>query len=91
MKSTLPIRQALTDPNLLNLNGDSWRAWRVLLIAANGEPLTPKERKLFTTLTGREHEPRQRVEEVCIVAGRRGGKSRAMATLATLHRCPVQT
>jgi hypothetical protein len=34
-------------------------------------------------LTGREHEPAQRVSEFVAVIGRRGGKSRAMAVLAT--------
>jgi hypothetical protein len=35
-----------------------------------------------TRLTGRAQEPLQRVEEFAAVVGRRGGKSRAMATLA---------
>jgi hypothetical protein len=65
------------------LPGDSWRPWRTLLIAANGEALTDDERALFTELTGREHEPLQRVDEVAAVVGRRGGKSRAMAVEAT--------
>jgi hypothetical protein len=65
------------------LGGDSWRAWRVLLIAAMGEALTDDERVLFTELTGRSQEPLQRVEEFVGVIGRRGGKSRAIAVLAT--------
>jgi hypothetical protein len=68
---------------VLNLTGDSWRAWRTLLIAANGERLTPAERTLFTALTGRDKEPGQRVEELIAVVGRRGGKSRSLATLAS--------
>ena len=82
MKKTIRLRDALNDPNVLNLTGDSWRAWRTLLIAANGERLTPAERTRFTALTGRDKEPGQRVEEFVAVVGRRGGKSRAMATLA---------
>jgi len=84
MKPTVPIRSALTDPGLLGnvLAGDSWRAWRTLLIAAMGEALSDDERETFKKLTGRQHEPGQRVEELCVIAGRRGGKSRAMATLA---------
>ena len=33
------LRKALNDPELLGsvLDGDSWRNWRTLLIAANGE------------------------------------------------------
>jgi hypothetical protein len=65
------------------LPGDSWKAWRIILIAAMGEALTDDERPTFTALTGgREHESLERVEEFCAVIGRRGGKSRSMATLA---------
>jgi hypothetical protein len=71
MIPTVSIRDALTDPALLGsiLAGESWQAWRVLLIAGMGEALTDKERGIFTKLTGRESEPLQRVEELCAVAG----------------------
>jgi hypothetical protein len=85
MKPTVTMRKALSDPKLLGnaLKGESWRPWRILLVAAMGEALTDEERALFTELTGREHEPLQRVDEFAAVVGRRGGKSRAMAVLAT--------
>ena len=78
------IRQALDDPNLLGtaLEGPSWKAWRVLLIAAMGEPLTPDELELFKRFTGREVAPSERVDEFWCCIGRRAGKSRAMAVLA---------
>ena len=81
----VPLREALSDPNLLGtaIAGDSWSSWRTLLIAAMGEELREGERKIFSQLTGREHEPLQRVDQFAAVIGRRGGKSRAMATLAT--------
>ena len=81
----VPLREALSDPNLLGtaIAGDSWRSWRTLLIAAMGEELSEDEREIFTKLTGREREPLQRVDQFAAVIGRRGGKSRAMATLAT--------
>ena len=84
MKPSITLRKALADPQLLGgvLTGDSWKSWRVLLVAAMGESLTEDERAIFTRLTGREREPLQRVEEFAAVVGRRGGKSRAMATLA---------
>ncbi|SIO10030.1 hypothetical protein SAMN05443247_05427 [Bradyrhizobium erythrophlei] len=63
--------------------GDSWRSWRALLIAAMGEELREDERAIFTKLTGREHEPLQRIEQFAGVVGRRGGKSKAIATVAT--------
>ena len=81
MQPETTIRRALTDEHLLgsSLAGDSWQAWRTLLIAAMGEELTPGERTLFTQLTGRATEPLTRVEELVAVVGRRGGKSRALA------------
>jgi hypothetical protein len=83
VKPNTTIRAALTDPNLLGtvLAGDSWLAWRTLLIAAMGEALTEDERTIFAQLTGRAQEPLHRVEELEAVVGRRGGKSRALSTL----------
>jgi hypothetical protein len=85
MKPTISLRKALNDKKLLGgvLVGPSWLAWRVLMIAAMGEALHDDERAIFIKLTGRECEPLARAEELCAVVGRRGGKSRAMATLAT--------
>jgi hypothetical protein len=79
------LRRALSDPKLLGsaLSGDSWQAWRVVLIAAMGEALTDDERVIFKRLTGRECEPGERVDELAAVVGRRGGKSRALAAFAT--------
>ena len=84
MTPTVTLRAALEDQNLLGgvLAGDSWHAWRSLLLAAWGEPLEPTELETFTRLTGREKPPPGRVEEFLGVIGRRGGKSRAMAALA---------
>jgi len=77
------LRKALSDPRLLGntLKGESWKAWRTLLIASMGEKLTTDERKIFTKLTQREREPGKRVDELVVVAGRRGGKSRAISVL----------
>ena len=84
MTPKTPLREALNDPNLLGqaLAGPSWRAWRTLLISAMGEKLTAAERERFEALTGRKREPRKPVEEFVAVVGRRGGKSKALATLA---------
>jgi hypothetical protein len=79
----VPLRVALADPALLpSLAGDSWSSWRILLIAAMGEALSEGERTKFQELTGREREPGAPVEELVAIIGRRGGKSRAIATLA---------
>jgi hypothetical protein len=79
------MRQALEDPKLLGtlLSGDSWLAWRILLIAAMGEALTDDERVIFKKLTGREREPGERCFILLVIAGRRAGKSRAIACLIT--------
>ena len=85
MISRVPLREALSDPNLLGaaITGDSWRSWRTLVIAAMGESLTEDERATFRALTGRDREPLQRIDQFAAVVGRRGGKSKAIATLAT--------
>jgi hypothetical protein len=90
-KAAISMRSALTDKALLGgvLAGDSWKAWRVILIAAWGEALTDDERALFTKLTGRDREPLERCEEIWGIVGRRGGKSRAIATLIAFVACLV--
>lgn len=83
MRKIVTLRQALSDPDLLAhaLPGESWASWRTLLIALVGEELLPDEREVFKRLTGREYEPGVMVDTILVVAGRRSGKSRAMATL----------
>jgi hypothetical protein len=85
VKPTITMRTALADTALLGavLSGATWDPWRALLIASMGEDLTKPERRLFTKHTGRKREPGQRVEEAAFIIGRRGGKDRAAATLAT--------
>ncbi len=77
------LRKALNDPGLLgtSLEGESWHAWRTLLLAIMGEALTDAELVTFQRLTGRDAAPLERVEEFVGVIGRRGGKSRAMGVL----------
>ena len=77
------LRKALADPRLLGdtLKGPSWSGWRTLLIASMGEKLTKEEREVFKRFTLREREPGQRVGELCVVAGRRSGKTRAVSVL----------
>src|SRR5215472_14326656 len=84
MISRCSIRRALSDANLLGkaMDGESWMPWRTLLIAAMGEELDDAERSVFSKLTGREHEPGRRVDELVLVVGRKGGKTRVMAVLA---------
>ena len=85
MHKLMPMRAFLESRDHMGgkdmLAGESWRAWRIVLIAAMGEALTPDERVTFTELTGRTQEPGTPVEEFWGVVGRRGGKSRAIAAL----------
>jgi hypothetical protein len=84
MKKLCTMREALRDRHLLGdaLPGDSWSSWRTLLIAAAGEVLTDAERVIFKALTGRDREPGAMIETLLVVAGRRSGKTKAMATLS---------
>ena len=47
MTPKVTLRQALEDPALLGsaLAGPTWHPWRVILLAAMGEPLTKDELK----------------------------------------------
>lgn len=89
MKPLVTMREALTDPNLLGnaIPGDSWKLWRILLIAAMGEPLEDDEREAFRGVTERESEPLERVDELWCVVGRRAGKTRAAGTLGAYTAC----
>lgn len=91
MRPMVTLRDALSDPQLLGgaIPGESWLAWRVLLIASMGEPLHDDERFIFTELTGRDVEPLERVDELWAIVGRRGGKTRAAGTLGAYLACLV--
>jgi hypothetical protein len=84
LRKLVSMREALASDGYFGrlLAGDSWAAWRVLLIAIVGEELTEDERVTFKALTGRNSEPLEPVEEFWAVIGRRGGKTRATAVLA---------
>ena len=85
MKPLLSMRDALRDPEVFGevLAGESWSGWKVLLIAIMGEALTDGERVVFETLTGRPREPGAPCEEFWACVGRRSGKTRAAAVLAS--------
>ena len=67
LRKLITMREALESPAYFGtlLAGDSWQAWRVLLIAIGGEELTDEERVIFKALTCRESEPLEPVEEFC--------------------------
>ena len=63
------------------LEGESWLAWKVLLIAIMGEQLTDDERVVSRPSQDALMEPLEIVREFWAIIGRRGGKSRATAVL----------
>lgn len=78
------IDAALTDTALLGAAlGDlePWRAWRTILKAAFALPLDDAEAELFHAIAGGREPPQERVSELWVIAGRRGGKSRMAAAL----------
>ena len=89
--SKATLRDALEDPALLGnaIPGPSWAGWRVLLLSIMGEPLRPDELEIFQQLTQRRDPPTSRVSEFYAIIGRRGGKSRAIATLLAYLSCLV--
>jgi hypothetical protein len=62
---------------------DSWWPWRTVLRATFGLPLDAAQRKLFADCTGRVTPPDHPARELWCVVGRRGGKSRVAALIAT--------
>ena len=84
LRKLITMREALESPAYFGtlLAGDSWQAWRVLLIAIVGEALTDDERVIFKALTGRISEPLEPIQEFWAIVGRRGGKTRSMSILA---------
>ena len=79
-------RPALLDPNLLGAalgDAESWSAWVAALRAAFGLPLDAQDLAAFARVAGNRAPPARQVPELWAVIGRRGGKSRIAAAIAT--------
>lgn len=78
------ILQALDAPEMFGpfFRGTSWDRWRVFLAAMFGLPMTDTEQAIYQHHTGRTAPPDAPAEEVGLICGRRGGKSRVLATIA---------
>jgi hypothetical protein len=59
-----------------------WTAWRAFLAAAFALPLDDEALALYRECTGRAAAPHQQAAEAWAICGRRGGKTRVMATVA---------
>lgn len=79
------IRRAMTDAKLFGpeLGGESFMAWRALLCGFYGLPLSEEEAAVWREVTQREELPTEEHDELWLAVGRRGGKSRAAALVAT--------
>jgi hypothetical protein len=64
-----------------------WTAWKSFLSAAFGLPMTADQLVIYQQCTGRSEPPTQQATESWSVCGRRGGKTRIMATVAAWLAC----
>jgi hypothetical protein len=83
--SDTDIIAALDDPALFGpfFQGATWRAWRAFLTALFALPMDDATRALYRAHTGRSEPPASPFKEAALVVGRRGGKSRILALVAT--------
>lgn len=80
------IIAALDDPQLFLPffpRQEEWARWRVFLKALFGLAMTDDEGAIYSYHTGREAPSSQPVKEAWLIVGRRGGKSRVAALVAT--------
>ena len=80
------ITDAMDDHQLLGAalgDAESWATWRVILKAAFALPLDAAELETFHLVAGDRQPPSKRVNELWVVAGRRGGKTRMAALVAS--------
>lgn len=79
------ILEAMDDPALFgpHFRGGSWTAWRAFLAALFGLPMPDDQLALYRHHTGRVEPPSAPFTEAALICGRRGGKSRVLALIAT--------
>jgi hypothetical protein len=79
------IREAIDDEALFGRffrDGETWKAWRVVLSALFALPMAAEELALYTQCTGRTIAPSKPFDEAWLIVGRRGGKSRTLSLIA---------
>ncbi len=84
-KPLLSIVEAMDHPEVFgkHFRGNTWRFWRMFLAALFALPMDEDMLALYRHHTGREKAPDSPFKEACLVIGRRGGKSRILAMIAT--------
>ena len=86
----IDILTAMSDPNLFGQhfkNADDWASWRAFLAALFGLPMSPEQLTIFQQCTSRTTPPPSGTTEAWIIAGRRGGKSFILSTIAVYLAC----
>jgi hypothetical protein len=85
----LTIFDVLDDPAVWGASfaGESWHAWRAFLAALFALPMDDEMAALYRKHTGRTALPTAPAREAWVIVGRRGGKSRMAALLATYVAC----
>jgi phage terminase large subunit-like protein len=90
MANTDSILDALADPDLFapHFKGPSWTGWKAFLAALFALPMDGHDAaQLFRACTGRTMAPAGPFTEAALIVGRRGGKSRVLALIATYLAC----
>lgn len=84
--SGLTLLEAIRDPNLFKpffRSHASWAAWLSFIAALFGLPMSEEQLEIYRRCTNRETEPTSPFSEAWLCVGRRGGKSRVLALIAT--------
>src|SRR5271170_2240133 len=81
----MSIITALDDPHIFGgmFSAPSWRPWKAFLHAAFAIPMGDDALALYAHHTGRNAPPTKAARYAELVVGRRGGKSRILALIAT--------
>ena len=79
----------MDDPNLFApfFRGSSWDGWRAFLAALFAAQMSDDALALYQHHTGRQDAPASPFKEAALIIGRRGGKSRVLATIAAYLAC----
>jgi hypothetical protein len=86
MEQKPTIIEAMNSPEFFKpIFGDlsTWTTWQIFLKSCYGLPMTSDEMIIFKNCTGRENPNLEGYKEIYSVCGRRGGKSRISALIAT--------
>jgi hypothetical protein len=88
-KAPKSIIAAIEDPDLFGgmFDAPSWDPWQVFLEALQAHPMSDAHLALYRHHTGRSELPTKPARYAELVVGRRGGKSRILALIATYLAC----